>query len=188
MMTDKGFEKIPKTAVCVYRGVLHDVYQWKQEMFDGTERTFEAIRRNPSVTIIAVTNEQEIVAISEEQPRHGAYTTLPGGIAERDDLLAEAQRELLEETGYASGDWELWTSIDVVNYSKLEWKSYFFIARGCRKIADPSTDPGEKIAVSTMNFDEFVGYAQQPDFAIDFIKSAIANEAVYSQLKKLVSK
>lgn len=159
MMTDKGFEKIPKTAVCVYRGVLHDVYQWKQEMFDGTE-----------------------------QPRYGAYTTLPGGIAERDDLLAEAQRELLEETGYASGDWELWTSIDVVNYSKLEWKSYFFIARGCRKIADPSTDPGEKIAVSTMNFDEFVGYVQQPDFAIDFIKSAIANEAVYSQLKKLVSK
>ncbi len=34
---------IPDHATCVFRGMLFDVYQWQQEMFDGSIETFEML-------------------------------------------------------------------------------------------------------------------------------------------------
>jgi hypothetical protein len=33
--------KTPKGAKLAFRGVVFDVYQWKQRMFDGSYQTFE---------------------------------------------------------------------------------------------------------------------------------------------------
>lgn len=46
--------KIPSHAVKVFSGVIFDVYQWQQELFNGETATFEALRRPSTVVIIPV--------------------------------------------------------------------------------------------------------------------------------------
>ena len=60
------------------------------------------------VNVIAITKEGKFVFI--DQYRHGLGETnyeIPAGVAEPDDasMLAAAQRELAEETGYGGGEW-----------------------------------------------------------------------------------
>ena len=60
------------------------------------------------VNVIAITKEGKFVFI--DQYRHGLGETdyeIPAGVAEPDDasMLAAAQRELAEETGYGGGQW-----------------------------------------------------------------------------------
>lgn len=46
--------KIPSHATKVFSGVIFDVYQWEQELFNGNIATFEALRRPSTVIIIPV--------------------------------------------------------------------------------------------------------------------------------------
>ena len=43
---------IPKDARCVFKGVIFEVWQWEQKMFDGSMATFERIKRPDTVVII----------------------------------------------------------------------------------------------------------------------------------------
>ena len=181
-----GFQKIPPHAEKVYQGVLHSVYHWQQELFDGSFATFEAVKRSPSVTTIALTTEGKVLIIEETQPYNGSYTTLPGGAAESDDLLKEAQRELLEETGYKSDDWQKWTTIDVVLYSKLEWESHFYIAKGCYKVSDQTLDAGESITVKEVTLEAFAEIVKTEAFGIDYIKSVMADDTKRAALMSLL--
>ena len=54
---------IPDNAKIVFNGILFDVYHWEQKMFDGTTRTFEAVRRIPTTQILAVTEQKKIVIL-----------------------------------------------------------------------------------------------------------------------------
>jgi ADP-ribose pyrophosphatase YjhB (NUDIX family) len=167
-------------AKIVYEGVLHTIYQWDQLMFDGSFSKFEMIKRNPSVSVIAVTDKEEIILIEEEQPFNGTTLTLPGGISESSDLEREIKRELLEETGFESDDFLHFDSIDILNYSKMEWQAHFFIAKNCYKTDKTATlDAGEKITVKLVNFDEFLNIASSVDFGIDYIKN-MARDALDS--------
>ena len=92
--------KIPEVAKCVFQGIFFDVYHWPQDMYDGSTRTFEMLKRKPSVDIIA-TQGDRILLTEEEQPNKGKFVSIPGGqLEEGESFLACAKRELLEETGY----------------------------------------------------------------------------------------
>ena len=54
---------IPDHATCVFHGALFDVYQWQQEMFDGTYETFEMLRRPDTIAVIAIVPVLTVVAI-----------------------------------------------------------------------------------------------------------------------------
>ncbi len=44
--------KIPPNAKRVFKGIIFDVYQWQQKMFDGSKETFEMLKRanlNPNL-------------------------------------------------------------------------------------------------------------------------------------------
>lgn len=155
-------KKIPDNAKLVFNGVLHRVYQWDQEMFDGSIAIFEAIRRNDASTVIAVVGDK-IIINNEEQPGRKPFISFPGGASEEgEDMLENAKRELLEETGYASEDWELWFTTDILRAAKIEWNNHFFIARNCQKVADQKLDPGEKIEVTLVSFEEFIESRNHP--------------------------
>ncbi|HAZ28570.1 MAG TPA: hypothetical protein DCY48_02215 [Candidatus Magasanikbacteria bacterium] len=146
--------KLPKNAKLVHKGIIFDTYQWKQKMFDGSYETFEMLKRPNTVQIIA-TEGNRILVLNEEQPRLKRHVSLIGGRQDEGETpLQCAKRELLEETGYISNDWELYMATDP--YIKMEWKIYTFIARNCQKKQAQQLDPGEKITIKKISFSQFL--------------------------------
>ncbi len=141
---------IPDNAQKVFAGKIFDVYQWPQEMFDGSEATFESLKRPDTVTVIAVTDEK-ILVIDDEQPRVGSRKSFPGGrVDEGEGTLAAAKREVREETGFEFQDWKLvrvWQP-----HTKLEWFIYLYVAQTGQKIGEPQADAGEKITLELLDF------------------------------------
>lgn len=155
-------KKIPDNAIKVFDGIIFDVYHWEQEMFDGSFSTFEALRKNSTVTIVATVGDK-IIINDEEQPARGVFKALPGGQIDGDAApLEEAKRELAEETGYTTEDWQEWLVSDPLEHAKIEWDNYFFIARNCEKTQDQQLDSGEKITTSLVTFEEFLEFRHNP--------------------------
>ena len=99
--------KIPAEAKKVFSGTIFDVYQWQQKMFDDSEATFQMLKRPATVTVIA-TSGSSVCFATEQQPGLPVATGLLGGRLEKDEEpLVCAKRELMEEAGLESQDWQL---------------------------------------------------------------------------------
>lgn len=100
------------------------------------------------VNIIAVTKDGQIVM--ERQYRHGLGNTcfeLPCGVIEKGETpLEAAKRELLEETGYAGGQWQQWMKLSP-NPATSNNYAFSFLAVGVEKVAGQSLDATEDIEV-----------------------------------------
>lgn len=168
---------------------MFGVYQWEQEMFDGSKATFEMVKRIPTVDIIGVV-DGEVILLSQEQPMKPTYPGLPGGrIDEGEDPLSAAKRELLEETGYSSGAWELLASYN--EGSKIDFENTLFLARDCKKIADQHLDSGERIKVGLVSFDELLEAAKNPRFTAPLawrfeLYEAMADAKKKEEMKKRI--
>lgn len=147
---------MPSNAKKVFEGVIFDVYQWEQKMYDGTTKTFERLDRADTVDVLATTKGGKILIQRQSQPdRDEAFLCLIGGRVEKgEDTLGAAKREMLEETGYTSDDWSLLLSYRPM--FKIRWDMHVYVARDCEKIAEQHLDPGEKIDVMQVTFDEFL--------------------------------
>lgn len=153
-LVPEGANLIPAHAKCVFRGVIFDVYQWQQELFDGSFTTFEMLRRNDAIAVIAIDDDGNIVTIDEEQPggllRKGG---IPVGSSEPTDstILSAAKREFEEETGLVFKNWRL------INVRQPELKIEFFVNLfvACDLVTEKpqDLDPGEKITVRRTTFD-----------------------------------
>lgn len=137
---------IPEHADQVFSGVLFDVFQWQQLLFDGSYACFEMLRRIDSVCIIAVIDDK-LMVLDETQPNMQPFVTFPGGRVDPEDHtpLRAAQRELKEETGYELSDWKL---LSVKQPSeKMEYFVYTYLAYGSYTQATVKHDAGERISV-----------------------------------------
>lgn len=156
-------QPIPTHAQKVFSGLIFDVYQWKQEMYDGSFETFEKLKRVDTVGVIPITPEGKILISRQEQPSIAPFWgTFGGRMNPGEDPLQAAQRELLEESGYVSDNWQLWQAFQPLE--KIEWSIYNFVAKNCRPVAASTPDSGEKITMEAVTFDEFLSIAQRPDF------------------------
>lgn len=154
--------KIPKNAKLVHKGIIFDTYQWEQKMFDGSTATFEMLGRTATVKIIA-TQGDKIILGHEEQPDWGPFYDLFGGrVDEGEKPLDCAKRELMEEGGFASDDWELFKTEEP--YHKMNWKIYTYIARNCKQINGQNLDPGEKIQIKLISWEEFLDLIIKDEF------------------------
>lgn len=139
---------IPEGAKRVFEGVIYSVYQWQQKLFDGSQTTFEMLRRPDTVSAICVI-DNKLIVLQDEQPHRGVRTTFPGGRVESDeDTLAAAQREVHEETGYQFNNWRLLQVFQP--HTKIEQFIYLYLAWGGGKAAEPHVDAGERIAVELL--------------------------------------
>ena len=154
--------KIPSEAKLVFKGVIFSVYQWQQKMYDGSTEIFEMLKRPNTIEVIATQGDQ-ILMSRQSQPNKENFYSLFGGRAEENEAsLVTAKRELLEESGLASDDWELIKSYQPVH--KLEWEIFLYVARNCKKVAEPKLDPGEKIETISYTFDEFTALVNHDDY------------------------
>ncbi|MDE6061869.1 MAG: NUDIX hydrolase [Duncaniella sp.] len=107
------------------------------------------------INVIALTKDGRFVMV--KQYRHGlgiVATELCAGVAEEgEDPLQTARRELLEETGFGGGEWEL-NMVISANPSSQNNLSYSFIARGVERIAEQHLDDTEDIKVEILTEDE----------------------------------
>ncbi len=180
-------QRRPADAERVFKGIIFDVYQWRQKMFDGSLATFEQLSRPDTTEVISVLPNGKILVIEEEQPGKPPFLSLPGGRLELgEDPAAAALRELHEETGYTAKEIALWTAVQPVG--KIDWAIFTFIARGVAKEGLPHLDVGEKITVHEMSFDEFLEAARQGrlwDHLALHAYRAADDPAYYTELKKL---
>ncbi len=146
---------IPKHAKKVFKGIIFDVYQWPQKMFDGSFETFERAVRQNTVVIIPIV-EGKIATVKQKQPGTDWFYDLPSGRMDKpgESPKNAAIRELLEETGLKSNSIRLWRTYSPSG--KVSQKVYFFIAQDCKKVGLQKLDPGEKIEVIYKTFDEFL--------------------------------
>jgi|APSaa5957512535_1039671.scaffolds.fasta_scaffold03097_4 ADP-ribose pyrophosphatase len=164
--------KIPSNANKVFNGILYDVYHYDQKMFDGTTQTFEMLKRKPSVQVIPI-KDGKIIMAHEEQPGTKEFTTFVGGCSESDEEpLVAAKRELLEETGLTSDDWELIFTLEIPG--RIDWDIHFYAARGCTQIQEVAANNGEKITLKELSFDEFIEFTKRDDFRNKVFKSHMA--------------
>jgi ADP-ribose pyrophosphatase len=180
-------QKIPAHAKSVFKGMFFEIFQWDQKCFDGSVGTWELAVRPDTLAVIAVKGDK-IVVSKESQPFSGAFTTLISGCVENGELaLTAAKRELLEESGLVSDDWELFNEY---TYShKLICTGHCFIARNCRKVADASPEAyGEKIKNLELSFDEFLEFVLRDDFRNKEVALDVAKMRLHPNQLKVFKK
>jgi ADP-ribose pyrophosphatase len=146
---------IPKHAKKVFQGVIFNVYQWQQKMFDGSFLTFERVVRQNTVVIIPIVDEK-IVMVKQKQPGTDWFYDLPSGRMDKkeESPKAAALRELKEETGLVPKNIKLWKTYSPSG--KVVQKVYFFIAQDCKQLFKQQLDSGEKIEVLNKSFENFL--------------------------------
>ena len=145
---------IPEGAKKVFSGQIFDVYQWQQQLFDGSWATFEKLGRVDTVEILATSGDQ-IYYAQQSQPQQQNYIGLFGGRVDPGETPQEAaERELREEAGMQSQDWQLYKSYRP--YNKIDWQVHVFIARNCQVVGEQILDAGEQIECMHAGFEEFL--------------------------------
>lgn len=107
------------------------------------------------VNVVAITKDGKFVFV--RQYRHGIGCTcheIVAGVSEKgEEPIEAAKRELMEETGYAGGEWSLLTVLSA-NASAMNNMSYSFLATGVEKVGEQHLDATEDIEVCLFARDE----------------------------------
>ncbi len=124
----------------------------KVQLPNGTEiDEFYVLEYPDWVCIVCLSEEEEAVLV--RQYRHGvgeASLELPAGVIDEGEMpLAAAQRELLEETGYVSGDWLFLGRVAQDPHRQNNFV-YCFAAKNAKKVAEQNLDAQEEMQVIRM--------------------------------------
>ena len=158
----KGAKLVPENAEKVFSGMLFDVYQWQQKMFDDSYQTFEMLKRPDTVKVICI-KDGKIIVLHQDQPNEYDFYDFPGGRhdVESEDELEAAKREVLEETGMRFKSWKLIQATQPLG--KIEQFVYLFLAYDFQDQVEQHLDAGERIDVLELTLDEAQTLCENPN-------------------------
>ena len=109
---------------------------------------YYVVERPDAAIVFPLTREGEVVLVRQYRPPlERMELGLPAGLVEAGEKPeAAARRELLEETGYSGGEWELLGSVASSPSLKDNW-AYLFLARGVEETSEPDPDEHELVEV-----------------------------------------
>lgn len=116
---------------------------------------FYVVEANDWVNVIAITDDGNFII--EEQYRHGVQKVcfeLPArNVSEREQPIDAAKRELLEESGYAGGEWTYFGQF-IPNTSGMNNTCHSFIAKGVKKVQEKQLEETEDIKIHLVTLTE----------------------------------
>ncbi|MBW7860240.1 MAG: NUDIX hydrolase [Rhodocyclaceae bacterium] len=149
-------EEVPVDSEPVFQGVLLDVRRDRVRLPDGKLTTREYIRHPGATVIVAILPDGRLLFERQfRYPLGRAFLELPAGkIDAGEELLACAQRELREETGYEADTWTyLGVTHPCIGYS--DERIEIFLARDLRHVGH-ALDDEEFLEVLTLGVDEAI--------------------------------
>ncbi len=138
---------------------------------DDTLSDFYIKVEGPTAAVVALTENNEVVLVRQYRPGpRKILMEIPGGFIDPgEDALEAASREFLEETGYI-GDFEKVGACFDDAYSSME--RHCFIAKNCKKVAEPqhtSTETTEVVLMSVLDFRNHLRSGQLTDVEIGYL-------------------
>lgn len=145
---------------------LFTVEQLHLRFSNGEERFYERLkgRAAGSVMVVPVLDEKTILLVREYGAGVGQYTLgFPKGAMEAgEDLLVTANRELMEEVGYAARDLQVLKKL-CLSPGYMESASYLVIARDLYAEQAEGDEP-EPIEVIEWSLDDLDSLLDHPEF------------------------
>lgn len=148
----------------------------------GKEASFFVIENPDWVNIIALTKDEKIVMI--QQFRHGTseiILEIPGGMIDEDEVAeTAARRELVEETGFSSGNFILLGKSNP-NPAIQNNSIYHFLALDCEKNGEISFDEHESIATKFISKKEAENLIADGTIAHSLVVAAFQYFSIYNK-------
>ena len=120
----------------IHHGHVFDVVIETFESPDGERFDRDLVRHPGAVAVVALNERDEVVLVRQFRPALGRWLVeIPAGLLDvaGESLVAAAQRELIEETGYEATMWSTITSfLPAVGFT--DERITLFLARGLNQI------------------------------------------------------
>lgn len=169
----------------LFQTPIFTIGEHKAKIKEKTGRFFTATAPD-WINILAITSDKEVILV--KQYRHGIdeiTLEIPGGVVDSNDvnLLAAAQRELSEETGYISEKWSNLGKV-AVNPAFMTNYCHFFLAEGCVERQGQNLDTFEEIDVEKASLSRFFEMIESEQIDHSLIVAAVGRFLLKAQLNE----
>ncbi len=146
------------TSKVAYENPFLTVYNESLQRSDGKViADYYAVKRRDAAFVAALTKDNQVLLVN--QYKNGVKEVvweLPAGfIEEGEEPLAAAKRELLEETGYESDNFDFIGKF-APNPAISPNRNFVFLAKDATKVAEQKLDVNEEIEVQTFDLGSLV--------------------------------